>query len=280
MTSTELTRSREYLGDNRRMIIGRSLVTAIAGAVPVPVLEEWLSATVQRGTIRRIADRHQVDLDESAVRAIADGPATPPEWTEVAGGGLLIRLLSRGWRRFLIVLLAARRAQAASKAFVVATLFDHYCARLHVGAGLDAIDGAEVRALIDQAMEQTEGGLTRTLFRRGVLAAARASLRAPVAVANALSGGALRRLLGSGDEVEAVSEVDAAIEEQLRSETGVLARAVTAIELRLTAESLPYLDRVLDRFEHLYRRQGEPPEIVPSDSAEPGPEGDPGGEAT
>ena len=253
--STELTRSREHLAENRRMIIGRSLAAGVAGALPIPLVEEWLSATIERGMIKRIAERRQIDLDDAAIRAISDGPSRPPEWTEVVGGGLAWRLLGRMWRRLLVAVLAARRAQAAGKAFTVATLFDHYCARLHTGFGLDAVDGAQIRALIDQAIEKTEGGLTRTLFRRGLLAAARATIRAPLRAANALSGGALRKLLRAGDEEVAIAEVDEAIERQLDDEEGFLSRAVTAVELQLAAESVPYLDALIDNFEELVREQ-------------------------
>lgn len=253
--STELTRSRQHLADNRRMIIARSLAAGAAGALPIPIVEEWLSATIERGMIKRIAERHQVDLDDAALRAVADGPSRPPEWTEIVGGGVAWRLLGRLWRRVLIAVLAARRAQAASRAFTVATLFDHYCARLHTGFGLDAVDGAQVRALIDQAIDRTDGGLGRTLFRRGLLAAARATLRAPLRAANALSGGALRRLLGAGSEQVAIAEVDDAIERQLEDDKGFLSRAVSAVELQLAAESLPYLDALIDNFEELVREQ-------------------------
>ena len=254
-TSTELTRSRQHLAENRRMIVARSLATGVAGGLPIPIVEEWLSATIQRGMIKRIAEHHQIDLDESALKAIADGPSRPPEWTEVVGGGIAWRVLGRMWRRVLIALLAARRAQAASKAFTVATLFDHYCARLHTGFGLDAVDGAQVRALIEQAIEKTDGGLTRTLFRRGLLAAARASIKAPLKAANALTGGAIRKLLGSGEEEVAIAEVESELDRQLDDVDGFLSRAVTAIELQLAAESVPYLNELIDTFESLVRDQ-------------------------
>jgi len=268
MTSTELTQSRAHLDENRRMIIGRSLAAAIAGAVPVPLLEEWLSATVQRTTIKKVADAHSVDLDEAAIRAIADGPSSPPEWTEIAGGGIAWRILGSAWKRVLIAVLAARRAQAASKAFSVATLFDHYCARLHVGLGLDAIDGAHVRALIDQAIGETKGGLTRTLFRRGLLAAAKATARAPLKMANTLTGGRLTKLLGDG-EVEAVTDVERELDRQLAEEDSFLARASKAIEFQLAAESVPYLDRLIDNFEAAYRRQASAPRRPPTPGRRP-----------
>ncbi len=256
MSSVEITQSRRHLEHNRRMIIGRSLASALAGAVPIPLLEEWLSATVERATVKRIAQNHLVDMNDAAIRAIADGPNRPPEWTELAGGGIAFRLLGSMWRRILLAALAARRAQAASRAFSVATLFDHYCAKLHIGVGLDAIDGAKVRALIDQAISETQGGLTRTLFRKGLLAAAKATVKAPTQMLNAISGGALTKLLDSG-EVIAVSELDRELDRALAEENSFLARASRAIEFQLAAESLPYLERLIDNFEAGYRRQAD-----------------------
>jgi hypothetical protein len=64
MATTELTRNRDYLQEHRRMILGRSLAGAIAGAVPIPLLEEWLSSTIQRGTIKRIVPRDNESVNE------------------------------------------------------------------------------------------------------------------------------------------------------------------------------------------------------------------------
>ena len=128
MSDTSLSRLREHLSEHRRLIISRSLVSAAAGALPIPLLEEWLSSTIKRQTVRKIADRWAVDLDADAVKAVADGPQKPPEWTEVAGGTLVYRLVSGTWRKLLLGVLAARRAQAAGQTFLVTTLFDHYCA--------------------------------------------------------------------------------------------------------------------------------------------------------
>src|SRR4029453_4507980 len=81
--ATEITHHRSYLAENRRLIIGRALAAAAAGALPVPLVEDWLASRVARGTIRRIADSRSVDLDEAAVRAIADGPEKPPGGAEM-----------------------------------------------------------------------------------------------------------------------------------------------------------------------------------------------------
>lgn len=252
-TGTELSRSRDYLGEHRRMIIGRSLAAAVAGAVPVPLLEEWLSSTIQRGTIRRIAEARGVDLDEEAVRAIADGPYQPPQWTEVAGGGILYRLVARPWRRVLLAALAVRRVRAAGRTFLVATLFDHYCARMHVGLGLDASAGARLRALMTGSITRTPGGLSRRFFRNALKSAARATIRAPVDLIDMATGGMVRKLLTRGKEVEAAAEVDEALERQMKSKKSFLARAAAALEIQLATEANPYLDRLLDDFESSWR---------------------------
>jgi hypothetical protein len=265
--SGELSHNRGYLATNRRFIIGRSLVAAAAGGVPVPVLEDWLVSRVQRGTIRKIAESRSVDADEDAVRAVADGAERPPDWAAIAGSTVLGRLLARQWRRILIVYLVARRAQAAARAFLVGSLFDHYCARLHVGMGLNGPRAVELRALIDRAIAETPGGLGRRLFRRSALGAARAGVKGPVKLANAVTGGMVRRLLSKNQEVEAVQVVDDSIEQQLSTKKSFLARSAAALELQLAAEANPYLERLLDTFDRLWRErqaQRTPPGAEPA----------------
>lgn len=249
--SEKLVRSREYLSEHRRSIIGRSLAAAVAGAVPVPVLDDWLMASIRRSTIRRIAESRGIDIDDEAVAAIADGPEAPPKWSELVGGGLVLRIVSRQWKKLVIAVLAARRAQAAGRNFEIATLFDHYCARVHRGLGLNAASGAELRALMDEARATTQGGLSRHMFRRGLLAAAKATVRTPVEMADMLSGGRLTKLLHGDSEVEAATEVDETLEMQLRADKSYIARSATAIELELAVDRNPYLDDLIDTFDAL-----------------------------
>jgi hypothetical protein len=259
-----LTHDRAYLGDNRRLIIGRSLIAGAAGGLPIPMVEEWLASRIQRGTIRRIAESRSVDIDLDAIRAVADGTERPPDWAEIAGGTLLYRILARQWRRLVLVYLIARRARAASHSFLVSTLFDHYCARLHVGLGLDGKRATEVRKLIDRAIAETPGGLTRRVFRRGALGAARVGVKAPLRLADAVTGGMIRRLLSKNQEVEAVQVVDEAIEEHMEERKGFLARSAAAVEMQLAAEANPYLETLLANFDRLWREhQGTPPPAKP-----------------
>ncbi len=256
--TADLTLSREHLGHNRRMIVARSLAAAIAGAVPLPIVDDWLVWTVQRSMLRRIASERNVGVDDAALRAIALGDSDPPQWAETTGSAFLAKLARRSWRKVLVVYMAARRAQAATRNFMIGTLFDHYCARMHVGLGLDAGTAMGLRRLMDRAIEDTPGGLGRRVFRRGIVGALKATVRAPVELADIASGGAVRRLLAKragASEAELVEEVETALEQDLQAEQGLLARAAAAVELELSAEGNPYIDRVVERFELLWRRE-------------------------
>ena len=163
---------------------------------------------------------------------------------------------------------SARRAQAAGRNFEIATLFDHYCARVHRGLGLNAESGAELRALMDEARQKTQGGLSRHMFRRGLLAAARATVRKPVEMADMLSGGRVTKLLRGSSEIEAATEVDETLEMQLRADKSYLARSATAIELELAVDRNPYLDDLIDTFDALFaarREEGEPNDNGPEE---------------
>lgn len=257
----ELVIRRQHLDDHRRLIIGRSLAAAVVSAVPVPLLDDWLRATILGSTLRKLAAGHQVDIDEEALRNLIHGRSDPPELGKLFTDATLLTLVRRSWRRLLVVVTAARRVQAAGRYFTLTTLFDHYCARMHVGLGIDGTTGYELRRAMDQAISEIPGGLSHHLFRRAVAAAARATVRAPAEIVDIATAGMLRRLLARRQqsqqamEMAAVQEVDAVLDQQLALEQSFLARATRAVELQLSVQANPYLDAVIDRFEHLWRRR-------------------------
>jgi hypothetical protein len=247
--------SRDYLVQHRRMIVGRAIAASVVGVVPIPLLDDWLLAVVQRGAFRRIADAHHVELGADAVVNLVHGHEKPPEWSKMAGGSILYKIVARRWRRMILALVAAQRAKAAVRWFTVGTLFDHYCSRLHVGVGLGAAEALALRETMDKAIDRTPGGISLAVFRRAGIAAARATLRAPLELADIASGGAVRRLLKRRSEVEAAEEVDTALEKQMTSESSFLARATSAVELQLSAEGNPYLESLITTFDGLWRER-------------------------
>jgi hypothetical protein len=260
VTTEALTLRRDYLGAHRRMIVGRALATTFAGTVPVPFLDDWLVSTVFGGAFRRIAHARQVDLDDQAISNLVHGRSAPASWADMATTAVGYRIATRTWKRLLVAVAAARRARAAARTFLVLTLFDHYCTRLHTGMGLDGPAALALREAIDSALDQTPGSFSFEPFRRGALAAARATLKAPLELADIATGGALRRFLERRREIHEpapVSELDQVIDQQLAEHTSFLGRAVTAIELQLSAEVNPYLDAAIDRLDRIWRLREE-----------------------
>ncbi len=255
MTTALVTR-RGYLDDHRRAIIARSLAGALAGAVPLPFLDDWAISVVLGGGYKRIARDHQIDVDTDAVTALVHGPSRPTSLVDMAAGGILLRIASATTKRMMVLIATVNRARAASRTYVTMTLFDHYCAKLHTGLAIDRVTALALREEIGRAIENTPGALSWRPFRRGVLAAARASLKAPLELADLASRGALRRLLSNNVEVtdaEVVDELDRTIETSLATKTNFLSRATAAVEVQLSAEGNPYLDAVIDNFDRRWR---------------------------
>lgn len=251
----ELTRRREHLRENRRMILGRSILgTAVAG-VPLPFVDDYLVEFIVGSGYRRIAQSRHVDVDDKAVVNLVHGRTPPRSWTRTAVFGIAGRVLSRPWLRALSLLGTAQRAKAAARMFVNMTLFDHYCAHHHVGAGIDGDSALALRDAIGEAIASTPGALSFAPLRRGAASAARATLRAPLELANLASGGRLRGMWQRRraiTEPEPVTALEQAIEEEIASKDGMLARAITVVEWQLSADANPYLSAVIDRFDAVW----------------------------
>jgi hypothetical protein len=256
VTTTSLVRSREYLVGKRRMIIARSVAGSIAGAIPVPFVDDWVTSIVLGGGYRRIAAAHHIDLDRQAEKALVYGTSPPTRLVSLAAGSIILKIASRAARRMMLAIATVERARSAARTFVTMTLFDHYCAKLHTGLAIDSATALALREEIGRAIDQTPGALSFHPFRRGALAALRATLRAPLQLADLATRGAVRRLLARRDEVteaEAVDALEQAVETALASKTGVLSRTVAAVELQLSAEANPFLDSVLEALDRRWR---------------------------
>lgn len=228
----------------------------MASALPVPLLDDQIAYILQRNVLRNIAEEYHIDLDDASYKALIFGETSPPSIVQVGSVTLAYKLLSRYAKKLLLTYISVKRAQVASRYFARATLFDHYCAKLHVGLGLERESALALRRLMNRAMDGTPGTLGTRLFRRGLLAAARASVRAPGELVQMLPGRVFRRLLkrgGDEEDIYPIEELDMALEEQLRAQSGFLARVVTAVELQMSVEGNPYLDELVDNFERLWR---------------------------
>lgn len=257
MTSAIVQR-RDYLVGQRRLIIARAVAGSVAGIIPVPFLDDWARAAVLGGGYRRIAASHGVDLDEQAVTNLVHGKSPPSKVADLAVSGIAYRIASRAAKRMMLALAAVGRARSAAKTFVTMTLFDHYCTKLHTGFALDGATALALREEIDRAIVQTPGALGFHPFRKGLASAARATLKAPLELADLATRGAVRRLLAKKStsdvtDAEAVDSLDHAIETELANKTGFLSRTVAAVEVQLSADANPFLDQVIETFDRNWR---------------------------
>ncbi len=256
VTSAELMVRRSHLELHRRTIIGRSLAASLAGAIPIPVVDEWLQGVIQHSTFRRLARDYHIELDHYALDRLVYGESGETTLDDLLSASGALGLLSRRWRRVFAAYLATRRAREAARYFVRFTLFDHYCAKLHVGFGVYGDAGLELHQLIESAIEQTPGFLGGRPFRRGLLAIARTMVETPIELIDIASRGNFRRLLArNSDNIQVAEEVDVALERQLAKEESFLTRTAAVIEIQLSAQGNPYLDRVIENFENLWRER-------------------------
>jgi len=173
-----------HLDANRALILGRAVLSGAASLVPVPYIDELLAALVRESLIRRIAEIRKVDLDPAAVQAVA-APHGSRLLTAATLGSAALGATRRAFRRLAASLLLVRRVDEAMQTFQVGTLFDHYCARHHVGLGLDAKAAAKLRQAMDRAIRDTHGDALQRAFR--------ASLEAPIALPKRLWSRVRRR---------------------------------------------------------------------------------------
>lgn len=256
---TALVPRRDYLAGQRRSIIARALVGSLAGALPLPFLDDMAVSAILGGGYRRIAAAHHVDVTDEAVDNLVHGATKPPTIANIAIGGVVARVATRAARRMMIAIAAVNRARSAARTYTAMTLFDHYCAKLHTGLALDGPTALALREEIIRSIEQTPGALAFHPFRRGALAAGRATLRAPLELVDVVSGGRLRKMLAARSESAGVAEpehvtaIEQVMDEALAEKTNFLSRAVVAVETQLSAEVNPFLDSVIESLDRRWR---------------------------
>lgn len=157
----------QHLDKHRRLILGRSLLAGAAGLVPVPYLDDLLAGQVRAGLVRRVAELRHVDIDGNAVAELAT-PHGSRILNAAGVGAVLIGGARRVWRRVAASILVVRRVDEAVQTFQVGTLFDHYCARHHVGLGLDGDKARRLRLAMDEAVRHARSRAMDDSFRRAL----------------------------------------------------------------------------------------------------------------
>ncbi len=236
----------EHLAENRRLIVRRALLaTAVGGLMPIPVLDEYLAGRVRAGMLMKIAERRRVDLASSSAELLGD-PREGTAGRHLALTAVTLVAVKRAWKKFFALLAFGRMGEEMATTFQLGMLFDHYCTKLHVGAGIDRVQAVQLRATIHDALAESERAAVVTAFRDGSRVLGRSALEAPTWASERLERAARRWAETGGQSADPIEEAEVV-------EARWLDRAAAAVEERLGRLGHSYLAGLVRAFERLFR---------------------------
>ena len=253
-----------HLAENRRLIVRRSLLaTAVGGVIPIPVLDDYFAGRVRAGMLAKIAERRRVDLAPGSADLLGDAREgnTVRNATLFAAALLALKL---AWRKFFAVVAIGRRADEMATSYQLGMVFDHYCAKVHVGAGIDRAQAVLLRQVIFTALSESEKQAFVGAFREGSKVLGRSFMEAPNWLSDRVRLAAERWAESGGrstdpDEVPDIGETT--------DEARWVDRAAAAVESRLGRVEQGYLGGLMQTFERHWKAA-----LARKDKVEPPPE--------
>lgn len=239
-----------HLAMHRGLIVRRALLMgAIRGLLPVPVLDERLAGRVRAGLLAKLASARQVDLPPLAAAALASAEGTGASLTFRAAAMLLAKFAGR---RFFALFAAGYGAEEMARSFCRATLFDHYCAKLHVGGPVTPAAAATLREAIESEIHGSGFAPVLAAFREGSRILGRSLLEAPRWLLRRLAGLAERFARTGGNP-----EVLDAVPESPDEDDSWIERAGQAVEEALARTAGAYLPGLVDGFERRWQERAQ-----------------------
>jgi len=238
--------SIDHLEANRALIVRRSLLaSAVGGLVPLPVMDDYLAGRVRAGMLMQLAERRRVDILPSSAELLAD-PREGTAARNVTMTAATLLAFKLAWRKFFLLVAAGRRAEEMATTFQVGTLFDHFCAKLHVGAGLDRDAAMRLRQAMFAAIRDCERATLVDAFRDGGSLLGRSLGEAPEWVSRRVQKAAELYVASGGrpDAARAAEDTPLAPDE-----ARWIDRAASRVEERLSRLGDGYLRALLTRFE-------------------------------
>lgn len=141
------------------MLATHAALVGLTPLVPVPFLDDVVKAYIERRMTREIARRHAVDLDDDAVKAIAEGPGESILLS--IGKGALLLPVKFLFRKVFIFLEVKRGADAASVCIHRGLMLDTALSR----GVLRTHSPAELRMAIDRVLATITTSPVNAAFR-------------------------------------------------------------------------------------------------------------------
>jgi hypothetical protein len=243
----------------------------VGGVIPIPVLDDYFAGRVRAGMIAKLAERRRVDLSPGSADLLGD----PREGNAVRNATLTaaaLIALKLAWRKFFALMAIGRRADDMATSYQLGMLFDHYCAKVHVGAAVDRAHAMALREAIFGALSESERQAFVIAFREGGRVLGRSFLEAPNWLSDRIRLAAERWAESGGkstDPDEASEKGDDA------EEVRWLDRAAATVESRLGRAEHGYLSGLVQSFERRWRdiqaARAATVEKKPDGNAEPQP---------
>jgi len=235
-----------HLTTHRGLIVRRALLMgAIRGLLPVPVLDERLAGRIRAGLLAKLASARQVDLPPAAATALANAGGMGASLTLTAAALLLAKFAGR---RFFALFAAGYGADEMARNFCRATLFDHYCAKLHVGGPITPATAATLRETIEGEIRGSGSTPILPAFREGSRVLGRSLLEAPRWLLRRITGLAERFARTGGNP-----EVLDAVPESPDADDTWIERAGQAVEEALAGTANAYLPKLVEGFERRWQ---------------------------
>jgi hypothetical protein len=233
----------DHLKGNRTLIISRALVAGAAGLVPVPYIDDLLAGAVRAALIRRLAEIRRVDVDANAVDELAH-PHGSRIMQAASFGAIALGATRRVFRKVAASLLLVRRVDEAVQTFLLGSLFDHYCAKHHVGLGVDGKQAAMIRHAMDMAVKKTRGEALKRVFQQALKTSGTLVVKLPRTALSVFSrrrgGSSLDDRLDAAAESAPVRRALAGVEAEMAAvEPSTLASLLSAFDLAWAALLAP-----------------------------------------
>jgi hypothetical protein len=233
-----------HLRAHRGLIVRRALLaSAIRGFLPVPVADDLLCRRIGAGLFQKLAGLRQVDLpsDSAILLADAGSPGTTTSLSFTAVAALVAKFAGR---KVLALLAAGRSAEDMARTFLRATLFDHYCAKLHVGGPITTATASRLCACLDVGVTDLSAGPIFEAFRGGGRLLGRSLIEAP--------GWVLQRIAKLGERfIHSGGNPDVldAFPEDSPGDTTWLDRAAQSVDEALARAGTGFIQEAVRRFE-------------------------------
>lgn len=236
----------EQLKDNRRLLLGGSLVCGAVGLVPLPILPDLAIDGLRRALLVRLAARRGVKLGYGTARHLQGESGGFARLGASSAAAVGVRSLTRVTRTLLLLL----RFEEMARTYMLGTYFDYYLLRYHRGEAISTEQAELVGRAAGEAYSGAHLDVLVALFRR----AAGEIWRVGSALPGQLWGMAAALLSGDDEELA----------EEKEQSDGVFGRLLGLLEQQLEQTGRATVLALLSGYDDAWSLSGGQGEVLRS----------------